>query len=167
MKFITSKERITWPKEDRDPNIFPSDDQYTWNLDNFGPLWVPRKGATIQLTTKNLPLYRRIIDVYEENELKVKGGVIYYINGKAIAKEYTFKMGYYWMMGDNRYNSADSRYWGFVPEDHVVGKASFVWLSLDKNKSFLAKIRWNRFFMGVKINPFAFPEWNKATTGCY
>ena len=148
LKFITSKERITWPKEDRDPNIFPSDDQYTWNLDNFGPLWVPRKGATIQLTTKNLPLYRRIIDVYEENELKVKGGDIY-ING-AIAKEYTFKMGYYWMMGDNRYNSADSRYWGFVPEDHVVGKASFVWLSLDKNKSFLAKIRWNRFFMGVK-----------------
>jgi signal peptidase I len=148
LKFISSKERITWPKEDRDPNIFPSDDQYTWNLDNFGPLWVPRKGATISLTTKNLPLYRRIIDVYEENELKVKDGVIY-INGKA-ASEYTFKMDYYWMMGDNRYNSADSRYWGFVPEDHVVGKASFVWLSLDKNKSFLSKIRWERFFMGVK-----------------
>ena len=148
MKFITSKERVTWPKEDRDPNIFPSDDQYTWNLDNFGPLWIPKKGATIQLTTKNLPLYKRIIGVYEENKLKVVNGEIY-ING-AIAKEYTFKMDYYWMMGDNRYNSADSRYWGFVPEDHVVGKASFVWLSLDKNKSFLAKIRWNRFFMRVK-----------------
>jgi signal peptidase I len=148
MKFITSKERVTWPKEDRDPNIFPSDDQYTWNLDNFGPLWIPKKGTTIQLTTKNLPLYKRIIGVYEENKLKVVNGEIY-ING-AVAKEYTFKMDYYWMMGDNRYNSADSRYWGFVPEDHVVGKASFVWLSLDKNKSFLAKIRWNRFFMGVK-----------------
>jgi signal peptidase I len=148
MKFITGKERITWPKEDRDVNIFPSDDQYTWNLDNFGPLWIPKKGATVQLTTKNLPLYKRIIDVYEENDLKVKDGSIY-ING-AVAKEYTFKMDYYWMMGDNRYNSADSRYWGFVPEDHVVGKASFVWLSLDKNKSFLGKIRWERFFMGVK-----------------
>jgi signal peptidase I len=148
MKFVLSKERITWPKEDHDPNIFPSDMQYTWNLDNFGPLWVPKKGVTIPLTTKNLPLYRRIIDVYEGNDLKVSNGSIY-INGTA-ATEYTFKMDYYWMMGDNRYNSADSRFWGFVPEDHVVGKASFVWLSLDKNKSFPANIRWNRFFMGVK-----------------
>jgi signal peptidase I len=148
MKFVTAKEKIIVPKEERDPNIFPSNDQYTWSLDNFGPFWIPKKGVTIQLTTKNLPLYRRIIDVYEENDLKVKDGVIY-ING-AVAKEYTFKMDYFWMMGDNRHNSADSRYWGFVPEDHIVGKASFVWLSLDKNKSFLAKIRWNRFFMGVK-----------------
>ncbi len=148
MKFITSKERIIVPKEERDPNIFPSNEQYTWNLDNFGPIWVPKKGVTIQLSTKNLPLYNRIIEVYEENDLKVKDGQIY-INGNAV-KEYTFKMDYFWMMGDNRYNSADSRYWGFVPEDHVVGKASFVWLSLDKNKSFLAKIRWNRFFMAVK-----------------
>ena len=148
MKFITSKERVTWPKEDHDPNIFPSNDQFTWNLDNFGPIWIPKKGITIQLTTKNLPLYKRIIGVYEENKLEVKNGEIY-ING-AIAKAYTFKMDYFWMMGDNRYNSADSRYWGFVPEDHVVGKASFVWLSLDKNKTFLGKIRWNRFFMGVK-----------------
>jgi signal peptidase I len=148
MKFITSKERLLYPKDERDSNIFPSDDQYSWNLDNFGPLWVPKKGTTIQLTTKNLPLYKRIIDVYEENDLAVKNGEIY-ING-AVAKAYTFKMDYFWMMGDNRNNSADSRYWGFVPEDHVVGKASFVWLSLDKNKSFLSKIRWNRFFMGVK-----------------
>jgi len=148
MKFILSKEKITVPKEERDANIFPSDAQYTWNLDNFGPLWIPKKGVTIALTTQNLPIYRRIIDVYEENDLKVKDGVIY-INGQA-ATTYTFKMDYYWMMGDNRYNSADSRYWGFVPEDHVVGKASFVWLSLDKNKTFLGKIRWNRFFMRVK-----------------
>jgi len=148
MKFVTSKEQVSWSKDERDPGIFPSNEQYAWNLDNFGPIWVPKKGATVQLTTKNLPLYQRIIDVYEENELAVKNGEIY-INGAA-TKEYTFKMDYFWMMGDNRYNSADSRFWGFVPEDHVVGKASFVWLSLDKNKSFLSKIRWNRFFMGVK-----------------
>jgi signal peptidase I len=148
MKFVTSKEQVGWSKDERDPSIFPSDEQYTWNLDNFGPIWVPKKGTTIQLSTKNLPLYKRIIDVYEENDLAVRNGEIY-ING-AMAKDYTFKMDYFWMMGDNRYNSADSRFWGFVPEDHVVGKASFVWLSLDKNKSFLSKIRWNRFFMGVK-----------------
>ena len=148
MKFITSKERVTWPVDNSDPAIFPSDPKFTWNLDNFGPIWVPKKGVTINLTTSNLPIYKRIIDVYEENDLKVKGDVIY-INGSP-ATSYTFKMDYYWMMGDNRYNSADSRYWGFVPEDHVVGKASFVWLSLDKNKSFLSKIRFDRFFMSVK-----------------
>ena len=148
MKFITSKERVTWPVDNSDPAIFPSDPKFTWNLDNFGPIWVPKKGVTINLTTSNLPIYKRIIDVYEENDLNVKGDVIY-INGSP-ATSYTFKMDYYWMMGDNRYNSADSRYWGFVPEDHVVGKASFVWLSLDKNKSFLSKIRFDRFFMSVK-----------------
>jgi len=148
LKFIQSKERVTWPSDNNDPAIFPSDPKFTWNLDNFGPIWIPKKGVTINLSLENLPLYKRLIDVYEENDLKVKDGAIY-ING-APASTYTFKMDYYWMMGDNRYNSADSRYWGFVPEDHVVGKASFVWLSLDKNKSFLSKIRWNRFFMGVK-----------------
>jgi signal peptidase I len=148
LKFITSKERVTWPTDNIDQAIFPSDPKFPWNLDNFGPIWIPKKGATINLTLNNLPLYKRIIDVYEENDLKIKDGVIY-INGTP-SSSYTFKMDYYWMMGDNRYNSADSRYWGFVPEDHVVGKASFVWLSLDKNKSFLSKIRWNRFFMSVK-----------------
>ena len=148
MKFIQSKERISWPLDDRDPNIFPSDPKFSWNLDNFGPIWIPKKGVTINLTVDNLPLYRRVIDVYEGNDLQVKDDNIY-INGQ-IATTYTFKMDYYWMMGDNRYNSADSRYWGFVPEDHVVGKASIVWLSLDKNKSFLSKIRWKRFFMIVK-----------------
>ena len=148
LKLIQSKERGIFPPEYSDPAIFPSDPKFTWNLDNFGPIWIPKKGVTINLSVENLPLYKRIIDVYEENDLKVKDGAIY-ING-APASTYTFKMDYFWMMGDNRYNSADSRYWGFVPEDHVVGKASFVWLSLDKNKSFLSKIRWNRFFMGVK-----------------
>ena len=96
------------------------------------------------MTLENLPLYDRIIGAYEENKLEVKDSVIY-INGSP-ADTYTFKMDYYWMMGDNRHNSADSRYWGFVPEDHIVGKAYFIWLSLDKDKSFLGKIRWNRMF---------------------
>jgi signal peptidase I len=133
LKFIQSKERVTYPADYNDPSLFPGDPKFSWNLDNFGPIWI---------------LYKRIIDVYEENDLQVKDGAIY-ING-APASTYTFKMDYFWMMGDHRYNSLDSRYWGFVPEDHVVGKASFVWLSLDKNKSFLSKIRWNRFFMSVK-----------------
>ena len=148
LKFILSKERVTWPAENSDPAIFPSDPKFTWNLDNFGPIWIPKKGSTVTLTLANLPLFKRIIAVYEENKLEVKGEAIY-INGTP-ASTYTFKMDYFWMMGDNRYNSADSRYWGFVPEDHIVGKASFVWLSLDKNKSFLSKIRWDRFFMTVK-----------------
>jgi signal peptidase I len=97
---------------------------------------------------ENLPIYQRVIEVYEHNDLQVKDGRIF-INDKETAS-YTFKMNYYWMMGDNRYSSLDSRYWGFVPEDHVVGKASFVWLSLDKNKSFPLNIRWNRFLMKVR-----------------
>jgi len=148
LKFIQSRERILAPAEYRDPAIFPQDPKFSWNLDNFGPVCIPQKGVTIDLSVENLPLYKRIIDVYEENDLQVKDGTIY-INGTP-ALAYTFKMNYFWMMGDNRNNSTDSRYWAFVPEDHVVGKASFVWLSLDKNKSFLSKIRWNRFFMSVK-----------------
>ena len=130
------------------PHIFPYNPVYGWNEDNYGPIWMPVKGSTVKLDTSNLCLYERIIDVYENNKLRVDGNTIY-INEKP-ATSYTFKMNYYWMMGDNRYNSADSRYWGFVPEDHVVGKASFVWLSLDKNKSFPANIRFNRFFMKVR-----------------
>ncbi|PIF02110.1 MAG: S26 family signal peptidase [Draconibacterium sp.] len=127
--------------------IFPSSENYPWNVDNFGPITIPQKGATVQLTTKNLPLYRRIIDNYENNELKVTGDQIF-INGEQVS-DYTFKMDYYWMMGDNRHNSADSRYWGFVPEDHVVGKAKFIWLSLNKDKSFPSNIRAKRIFKGI------------------
>jgi signal peptidase I len=148
LKFVQSVARTFYTSDEIMPDIFPCDPKYSWNLDNYGPIWIPKKGATVNLTTDNLPLYRRIIDVYEENDLQVKDGKIF-ING-IDAKTYTFKMDYYWMMGDNRYNSLDSRYWGFVPEDHVVGKASLVWLSLDKNKNFPGNIRWNRFLMNIK-----------------
>ncbi len=127
---------------------FPHNPQYKWTADNLGPLWIPKKGATITLTEENLPLYERIIDVYENNDLEVKNGDIY-INGEK-TESYTFKMDYYWMMGDNRHNSADSRYWGFVPEDHIVGKASFIWMSADQRGNFPTNIRWNRLFNKVK-----------------
>ena len=119
-----------------------------WTADNFGPLWIPAKGSTIELNSDTWPLYERVIDVYEDNDVMVQDGK-YYINGDK-CDSYTFKMDYYWMMGDNRHNSADSRYWGFVPEDHIVGKASFIWLSLDKSKSFPDNIRWNRLFNKVR-----------------
>ncbi len=128
--------------------IFPHSPDYPWTEDNFGPLWVPKKGETVDITIENLPLYERIIGHYEQNTLEVKDSVIL-INDKP-ASSYTFNMDYYFMMGDNRHNSADSRFWGFVPEDHVVGKASFVWLSLDTDKRFPANIRFNRFLMGIE-----------------
>jgi len=148
MSNVTSVTKNLTSPGGRDPNIFPFSEQYLWNVDNFGPITVPEKGTTIDLTIDNIPLYRRIIGVYEGNHLEVKDSTIY-ING-TIATRYTFKMNYYWMMGDNRHNSADSRYWGFVPEDHVVGKAVFIWLSLDKDQPIWNKIRWNRLFTKVR-----------------
>jgi signal peptidase I len=130
------------------PHIFPYNPVYGWNEDNYGPIWIPVKGTTVKIDTSNLCLYERIIDVYENNDLKVEGSTIY-IN-KAPATSYTFKMNYYWMMGDNRHNSADSRYWGFVPEDHIVGKPKFIWLSLDKEATGLKSIRWSRMFMKAR-----------------
>lgn len=146
---VLSVEKIIQPKGFWQPYIFPFDSTYNWNVDNFGPLYIPKAGVTVQLTLANLPLYSRIINAYELNSLDVKDGKIF-INGKE-ATSYTFKMDYYWMMGDNRHNSADSRFWGFVPIDHIVGKAVFVWLSLDNNKSlFDGKIRWSKLFRVIR-----------------
>lgn len=127
---------------------YPVDYDNGWTRDNYGPIWIPKRGATIELTQENLALYRRCIKNYEHNELEEKDGVVY-INGEK-ATTYTFQYDYYWMMGDNRHNSADSRSWGFVPEDHIVGKPIMIWLSLDKDRSlFDGGIRWNRLFRWV------------------
>lgn len=120
---------------------------YNWNADNFGPVVIPKKGMTVKLDSLTLPIYGHAIAFYENNKLEVKGNDIY-INGAKI-DSYTFKMNYYWMMGDNRHDSEDSRFWGFVPEDHIVGKALFIWMSVDDNASFFSKIRWSRLFRGV------------------
>lgn len=123
--------------------FYPNSEGYNWTQDNFGKLWIPAKGSTISLTTENLPLYRRIIEKYEGHKLEVTDNQII-IDGKP-SNTYTFAMDYYWMMGDNRHNSADSRFWGFVPEDHIVGKASFIAFSKDENG-----IRWNRLFKKIR-----------------
>lgn len=129
-------------------DLYPLNLYTKWNRNDYGPIWIPKKGATIKLTEDNLPIYERCIVAYEGNKLERKADGIY-INGEK-TDEYTFQMDYYWMMGDNRHKSADSRYWGFVPEDHVVGKPIVVWLSLDKDRDWLdGKIRWNRLFKWV------------------
>ncbi len=150
-EFVNVKEvkKIIQPKGFWQFYTFPFDSAYSWNVDNYGPLVIPKAGVTVKLNKQNIVLYERIIKAYELNDLQIKGDQII-INGKP-AEEYTFKMDYYWMMGDNRHNSADSRYWGFVPIDHIVGKAVFVWLSLDSNKSmFDGKIRFNKMFRTIK-----------------
>jgi signal peptidase I len=124
-------------------NTFPYDTaHYKWSEDNFGPIWIPRKGDAIELNEQNIAVYQRAIQVYENNQLEIKDGKIF-INGNP-AHSYTFKMNYYWMMGDNRHNSQDSRFWGFVPEDHIVGKASLIWFSWQNGP------RWNRIFRSIK-----------------
>jgi signal peptidase I len=129
-------------------SFFPYSPDYPWTEDNYGPLVIPKKGHTVRLTVKNLPLYRRIIEAYEKNHLEVRDSIIY-INHEP-RNSYTFGMDYYFMLGDNRHNSADSRIWGFVPEDHVVGKAVLVWLSIDRLKKGWDRFRWNKMFK--KIN---------------
>ena len=125
-------------------DIYPLNAATGWTRDNYGPVWIPKKGATVKLDMQNIAVYERPIRVYEGNDLQVKDGKIF-INGKQ-ADRYTFKMDYYWMMGDNRHNSADSRYWGFVPEDHIVGKPIFIWWSSDPDRGGFSGIRWNRLF---------------------
>ena len=128
--------------------LYPLNMVKDWTRDNYGPIWIPKKGESIKLTLDNLPIYERPIKVYEHNDLEVRDGKIF-INGEQ-ADSYTFMMDYYWMMGDNRHNSADSRYWGFVPEDHIVGKPIFIWWSSDPDRGlFGGGIRWSRLFRFV------------------
>jgi len=145
---ITSVVKLIKPKGEEEMLIFPRDPKFKWNNDNFGPLVIPKKGMTIKLTEENIILYRRVIDVYDNNNYKEIGGKVY-IDDKQV-DTYTFKQNYYWMMGDNRHNSADSRSWGFVPEDHVVGKPVLVFYSLNEEKSFPSNIRWDRLFKLVR-----------------
>ena len=127
--------------------VFPLDTaDYKWNRDNYGPITIPKAGTTVALNTKTMPLYRRIIENYEGNKLEERDGK-FIINGKE-ATSYTFKMDYYWIMGDNRHNSLDSRYWGFVPENHIVGKPLFVWLS-HGDGGMLTDMRWGRLLHGI------------------
>ena len=125
-----------------DLEIYPLNGNKHWTRDNYGPVWIPKKGESIALTLDNIAIYERPIKVYEGNDLQIRDGRIY-INGKE-AKRYTFKMDYYWMQGDNRHNSADSRYWGFVPEDHIVGKPIFIWWSSDPDRRGFSSVRWSR-----------------------
>ncbi|GGE51469.1 signal peptidase I [Pedobacter psychrotolerans] len=147
LDFVKSVVMNPDPAGEEAGGIFPHDPNRQWNRDNFGPIKIPAKGWTVKIDSNTMPLYYRAIRTYEGNKVEQKGGV-WYINDK-VATNYTFKMNYYWMMGDNRHNSADSRYWGFVPEDHVVGKALFIWMSFDSEGSFLHKIRWSRLFSGI------------------
>ncbi|MES2240059.1 MAG: signal peptidase I [Bacteroidota bacterium] len=128
-----------------DTGVFPHNTN--WTMDNYGPITIPEEGKTVVLNQQNLPLYKRIIETYEGNTLENKDGIIK-INGE-ITKSYTFKQNYYWMMGDNRHRSEDSRYWGYVPEDHIVGKPVFIWMSWDTNGKGLNKVRWDRVFTTV------------------
>jgi signal peptidase I len=146
--YIKSIVKEIEPKGNYNKTLFPHNEQYAWSADNFGPIYIPEAGKTVELNSQSLPFYKRIIEVYEKNNLTVNGNEIF-INGK-LASSYTFKQNYYWMMGDNRHNSEDARFWGYVPFDHVVGKPVFVWFSWDTNGQGLAnKIRWERVFTTV------------------
>ena len=138
-----------------DPNVFPQDDRYPWNHDFFGPIYIPQKGTTVDINLSTIPLYRRIIEVYEGSELGIEKKISFngnqvLLNGQQLT-QYTFKMDYYWMMGDNRNNSQDARNWGFVPFNHVVGKPVFIWMSIDGINDGIAnwKFKWERFFTTV------------------
>jgi len=149
LQHVTGVVKIVIEPEMYGGDVYPLGGGKKWTRDNYGPIYIPKKGAKLELNAYNYPIYERVIRTYENNKLEYKNG-IFYINNQP-TKTYRFKMDYYWMMGDNRHNSADSRYWGFVPEDHIVGRPVVVWLSLDKDKSlFNGKIRWNRFFKDAR-----------------
>ncbi len=145
---ITDVDKRISQKSAGDRHIFPHHRAYPWNQDNMGPLYVPEKGATVEINMHNIPLYERIISVYEGHDLRIEDDAIY-INDE-MATSYTFEMDYYWMVGDYRHNSEDSRYWGFVPEDHIVGRAMFVWLSLSPTKGFPANIRFDKSLRTIR-----------------
>ncbi|MFD0794134.1 signal peptidase I [Mucilaginibacter litoreus] len=144
---IKAIKEVIEPAGTYNPQIFPHNEKFKWSEDNFGPLLIPKKGTTIQLNDSTMALYGHAIEAYEHNKVDRNGSDVV-INGKK-ANNYTFKMNYYWMMGDNRHNSEDSRFWGFVPEDHIVGKAIVTWMSVDSTQSGLNHIRWNRIFRGI------------------
>ncbi len=139
--------KILAKKGNGNTHFFPHSPNFKWNEDNFGPIYIPEAGKTVSLSLEILPLYKRIITEYEKNSLEVRGNQIL-INGK-VANSYTFQKNYYWMMGDNRHNSEDARVWGYVPDDHVVGKPVFIWMSWDSNGKGFNKIRWDRLFTTV------------------
>jgi signal peptidase I len=151
---VVQIQKVTMNAGEYSPGIFPNKPEYAFNNNHFGPIYIPEKGATVAITPESIPFYKRIIEVYEGSEMGIdntisQSGTQVLLNGSPIT-EYTFKMDYYWMMGDNRNNSEDARTWGYVPFNHVVGKPVFVWMSWDSNAQGLAnKIRWDRMFTTV------------------
>jgi signal peptidase I len=146
--YVEKIEPVLAMKGYKNRDLFPFSETFNWNIDNYGSVTIPKKGMQIALNDENEMFYGRCIRVFEGNTLEKRGNDWFLNNKKATS--YTFKMDYYWMMGDNRHNSADSRYWGFVPEDHIVGKASFVWFSWNKDQKGLKKVRLNKLFRTVK-----------------
>jgi signal peptidase I len=139
----------SWKPGEPQVNVYPDGTQLSWNEDYYGPLMVPAKGETIAVTPENLLKYGYFIEHYEGlDDVAIENETLT-IDGQQV-QEYTFRQDYYFMMGDNRHNSIDSRFWGFVPEDHIMGKPLFVWMSIDSNQSWLNKIRWNRLFKVIE-----------------